>query len=89
MFACNGGDLATVKVLMEHGADPLINNLVSYTHNFTCLPSRLNAEFSLRNVDHCTYCDVTRYYNYAQNAQKIELLTSLAKIRLSNYLSLL
>ena len=75
MFACKGGHLATVKVLMEHGADPLIRNLVSYTHNFTCLPSRLNAEFSLCNVDHCTYHDVT------QNAKKIELLTSLAKIR--------
>ncbi|CAI8053439.1 hypothetical protein GBAR_LOCUS29229, partial [Geodia barretti] len=32
MFACKGGHLDTVKVLMEHGADPLIRSLVSYSH---------------------------------------------------------
>jgi ankyrin repeat protein len=34
MFACKGGHLDTVKVLMEHGADPLIRNSVSCTHNW-------------------------------------------------------
>ncbi|CAI8025558.1 Putative ankyrin repeat protein RF_1099 [Geodia barretti] len=31
MFACKGGHLDTVKVLMEHGADPLIRNSAGVT----------------------------------------------------------